>query len=92
MSIAAPTSQDDALERLLGDVAIGIRSQLRSRPSTDEAIALGADVLSVVYVLEGVVRLPAGTGLPEHLAAGDALRGSGDRASDSRDGCRAREG
>jgi AraC-like DNA-binding protein len=80
MSIAAPPLHDDALERLLGDVAISVRSQHRVLPVTDQAIAIGDAGLSLVYVLEGGIRLPAGTPLPEHLASGDALLVSGKRA------------
>jgi AraC-like DNA-binding protein len=79
MSPTAPIPHDDALERLLGDVAISIRSQHRVHPIVDQAMLLGADGLSIVYVLEGGVRLPSGLGLPEHLSSGDALLVSGHR-------------
>lgn len=90
MSIAAPATHDEALERLLGDVAISIRSQNRVEPVADETVAVGADGLSIVYVLEGGIRLPTSTLptstlptsalLPERLATGDALLVSGQRA------------
>lgn len=79
MSIAAPAPHDDALERLLGDVAIGIRSQHRVRPIADQATVLGADGLSILYVLDGEVELPSGAEMPGRLDSGDALLVSGHR-------------
>src|SRR5690606_8054940 len=80
MSLVASIAPDDALERLLEDVAIGIRSQERLHPAADQAITLGADGLSIVYILRGSVQLPSGTGLPGRLGSGDALLVSGQRA------------
>jgi len=79
MSLVAPIPQSDALERLLGDVAIGIRSQHRIRPIADQATVLGADGLSILYVLDGEVQLPSGTDMPDRLDAGDALLAAGHR-------------
>ncbi|MFD5226039.1 helix-turn-helix transcriptional regulator [Microbacterium sp. NPDC058342] len=77
---APPAARDDALGRLLGEVAISIRSQRRLRPTTAETVALGADGLSLVYVIAGHIDLPAGAGLPDALTAGDALLATGARA------------
>ena len=71
--------REDALERLLGEIAVRIRSQHRILPSVDEAIALEPDGLSLVYVLAGDVRMPGGVGLPDVIGAGDALLASGRR-------------
>lgn len=79
MSLVAPIPQSDALERLLGDVAIGIRSQHRIRPIADQATVLGADGLSILYVLDGEVQLPSGANMPDRLDAGDALLVAGHR-------------
>jgi len=81
MSLVAmpdPTAaHGDALERLLGDLAVSVRSQPRIEASVDEVIALDPDAVSVVYVTAGTVRLPSGGAHPESLAAGDALLVSG---------------
>lgn len=79
MSLAPPITHDDALERLLGDVAIGIRSQHRIRPIADQATVLGADGLSILYVVDGEVHLPSGADMPDRLDSGDALLVSGRR-------------
>ncbi|MBO4276075.1 hypothetical protein, partial [Microbispora triticiradicis] len=59
MSLLAPAAapsvergeRGDALEKLLGAIAISIRSQRRLFPAVDDTIPLGADGLSLVYVL-----------------------------------------
>lgn len=82
--VATPTptvvAREDALERLLGEIAVSIRSQHRHLPSVDDVIVLEPDGLSLVYVLAGDVRLPNGSGLPDSISAGDALLASGRRA------------
>ncbi|MDT0157935.1 AraC family transcriptional regulator [Microbacterium sp. ARD32] len=67
---------NDALEHLLDEVAISIRFQHRVIADADQAIALGSDGLSLVYILSGEVALPASGHLPTTLAAGDALLAS----------------
>lgn len=69
--------REDALERLLGQIAVSIRSQHRLLPSVDDVFALEPDGLSLVYVLAGDVRLPGGVRLPDSINAGDALLASG---------------
>jgi len=71
--------REDALERMLGAIAIRIRSQRRIRPAVDDAITLEADGLSLVYVLSGRARLPRDPGMPEAITTGDALLSSGRR-------------
>lgn len=80
--VATPPSPDarDALERLLGEIAVNIRSQHRIQSVDDEAIVLEPGSLSLVYVLAGDVRLPSDAGLPDTISAGDALIASGRRA------------
>ncbi|UNK71037.1 AraC family transcriptional regulator [Microbacterium sp. H1-D42] len=75
-----PSTRTDALERLLGGIAISIRSQRRVAPAVETAIALDTGALSLVYVLAGRVRPPAGSGIPDSLAAGDAMLVSGRRS------------
>ena len=87
MSLLAPAAapsvdrgeRGDALEKLLGAIAISIRSQRRLFPAVDDTIPLGADGLSLVYVLAGRVSLPPAAGLPGDLSAGDVLLLSGAR-------------
>lgn len=69
--------REDALERLLGGLAVSILSQHRIVASTEEMIALEPDGLSVVYVLSGEVMLPTGAAHPDALACGDVLLTSG---------------
>lgn len=69
--VAPPPDRSDALERVLGDIAISIRSQRRIRPDAHQDVAL--DGLSLVYVLAGRIGTPADTGLPGALRTGDAL-------------------
>lgn len=71
--LPTPTSSpsSDALERVLGEVAISIRSQHRILPDADQAVVL--DGLSLVYVLRGSIGTPTDAGLPDDLRAGDAL-------------------
>lgn len=76
---AARSARSDALEKLLGAIAISIRSQRRLFPAVDDTIPLGADGLSLVYVLAGRVAVPAAAGLPDDLSAGDVLLLSGAR-------------
>lgn len=80
--VATPPATDarDALERLLGEITVSIRSQHRIQPVVDEAVVLEPGGLSLIYVLAGDVRLPAGAGLPDTISAGDALIASGRRA------------
>lgn len=80
--VATPPLTDarDALERLLGEITVSIRSQRRIHPAVDEAIVLEPEGISLIYVLAGEVRLPAGAGLPGTIGAGDALIASGRRA------------
>lgn len=68
---SASSASSDALERVLSEVAIGIRSQRRILPDVDEAVIL--DDISLVYVLNGSVRTPSDAGLPDTLHVGDAL-------------------
>ena len=84
MSLLAPAAapsveRGDALEKLLGAIAISIRSQRRLFPAVDDTIPLGADGLSLVYVLAGRVSLAAAAGLPGDVSAGDVLLLSGAR-------------
>lgn len=72
--------RDDALERVLSEIAISIRSQRRILADADEAVAIGSDGLTLVYVLTGRIDLPSGAGLPDSVSAGDALIASGRRA------------
>lgn len=76
---AAIGTRGDALEKLLGAIAVSIRSQRRLFPPADDTVPLAADGLSLVYILAGQVSLPAGAGLPRELSAGDALLLSGAR-------------
>ena len=73
--------RDDALERLLGDIAVSVRSQHRILASVDEVIALEPDALSLIYVLAGEVNLPGDDTLPRAFTTGDALLSSGQRAT-----------
>ena len=73
-------ARNDALERLLQDIAISIRSQRRIDPGAETTIALDADAISLVYVLAGTVPPPADLGVPAVLEAGDAMILSGHRA------------
>ncbi|MGO3234838.1 MAG: hypothetical protein ACTIKT_15385, partial [Microbacterium sp.] len=85
MSLVAtppPTDvRDDALERLLGDIAVSIRSQHRILASVDEVIALEPDAQSLIYVLAGEVSLPGAGAPPRAFTTGDALLSSGQRAT-----------
>jgi AraC-like DNA-binding protein len=77
MSVLAPhpasPAHEHALERLLGEVAISIRSQRRVVPDADETVPLGDEGLSLVYVLHGSIVTPDDAGLPDALGTGDAL-------------------
>lgn len=81
MSTLAPhtasPAHEHALERLLGEVAISIRSQRRAVPDADETVLLGEKGLSLVYVLHGSIATPADAGLPDALGTGDALLAAG---------------
>ncbi|QMU96634.1 helix-turn-helix transcriptional regulator [Microbacterium esteraromaticum] len=84
MSLLAPApaalgARGDALEKLLGAIAVSIRSQRRHFPPAGDTIPLASDGLSLVYVLAGEVSLPRDAGLPDGLSAGDALLLSGAR-------------
>ncbi|WP_337458951.1 helix-turn-helix transcriptional regulator [Microbacterium sp. KHB019] len=74
---APVAARQDALERLLGDLTIRIRSQIRVLASADEVIALEPDALSVIYVIAGDVHLPTGAAHPDALSSGDVLLVSG---------------
>lgn len=81
MSLLAPApaasgARGDALEKLLGAIAISIRSQRRLQPDADETVTLGVEGLSLVYVLAGQVDARADAALVEPLATGDALLAS----------------
>lgn len=72
MSLVAPSpDRSDALARLLDEVAVSIRSQRRVVAAVDETVVL--DGLTIVYVLDGSVAAPKGSGIPDALDAGDAL-------------------
>ncbi|WP_194420935.1 helix-turn-helix transcriptional regulator [Microbacterium abyssi] len=81
MSPPAAAAREDALERLLGDVAVSVRSQHRILATADEAVALEPGALSLIYVLAGEVRLSGDGGLADAFTTGDALLSSGQRAT-----------
>ncbi len=76
----AITGREAALERLLGEIAVSIRSQRRILSAGHDTVMLPADGVSLVYVLSGEVELPADRGLPDGISSGDALMSSGRRA------------
>lgn len=70
-------AREDALERLLGDIAVSVHSQQRIFAPVDEMVALEPDALSLIYVLAGSVRVLGDDRLPDAFSTGDALLGSG---------------
>lgn len=80
--VATPpdTGARDALERLLGEIAVSVRSQHRIQPAADEAVVLEPGNISLVYVFDGDIGLPSDAGLPDTISAGGALIASGHRA------------
>ncbi|MBB5742544.1 AraC-like DNA-binding protein [Microbacterium ginsengiterrae] len=78
----APERRDraDALERLLEELSVSIRSQHRILASDDQAIVLEPGGIALIYMLSGEARLPRDAGLPDIVSAGDAVLTSGHRA------------
>lgn len=74
-SVVAEVPSNAALERVLREVAINIRSQQRVTAVADETVVL--DELAIVYVVRGSIVPAPGSGFPETLAAGDALLAAG---------------
>jgi len=68
-------AHSDALERLLGEVSVSIRSQRRVVPDADDAIVL--DGLAFIYVLQGSIPAPSCAGTTDALEAGDVLLTAG---------------